>query len=98
MPWIPLFGMPNLRVKEPVSVRQAAIVGPDDERVRAYGRQYPQFKRFITKFRGPFGAKCEPGIFLMQIRIRKSFRTIEAMSSFRDLVAMSVIPLQRARS
>ena len=98
MPWVPLFVMPNLRVKEPVSLRQAAIVSPDDDRVRAYGRQYPQFRRFISKFRGPFGARCEPGIFLMQTRIRKSFRSIEAMSSFRDLVAISVIPLQRAKA
>ncbi|MGH6673822.1 MAG: hypothetical protein ACRECV_17885 [Xanthobacteraceae bacterium] len=96
--WTPLFLMPNLRVIDPVGVDEAAIVNADDERVRDYCRQFPQFRNFISKFTDPFGHKKTPGIFLFQTESPKNFHTMEAVSSFRDLVALSVIPLQRARS
>jgi hypothetical protein len=96
--WTPVFLLPNLRVKENVAVDEAAMVDVDDERIRAYCRQYPAFRRFVGKFTDPFGARSTPGILLLQTSARGSFRTLEAMSSFRDLVALSVIPLQRAKS
>jgi hypothetical protein len=93
--WTPVF---LLRVKENVAVDEAAMVDVDDERIRAYCRQYPAFRRFVGNFTDPFGARSTPGILLLQTSARGSFRTLEAMSSFRDLVALSVIPLQRAKS
>lgn len=96
--WTPVFLLPNIRVKESVAVDEAAIVAVDDERIRAYCRQYPAFGRFIGKFTDPFGARSTPGILLLQTSSRKTFRTLEAVSSFRDLVALSVIPLHRAKS
>jgi hypothetical protein len=96
--WVPLFVMPNLRVINSVGVDEAAIVNADDQRVRDYCRQFPDFRKFIRKFTDPFGSKMNPGILLLQLDAGKNFRTMEAVSSFRDLIALSVIPLQRARS
>jgi hypothetical protein len=96
--WTPVFLLPNLRVKESVAVDEAAMVAVDDERIRVYCRQHSDFRRFVGKFTDPFGSRSTPGILLLQTSAPKTFRTLEAVSSFRDLVALSVIPLQSARS
>ncbi len=96
--WIPLFVLPNIRVKDGVSIDEAAIVPNDEPRVRAYVRDHGDFGMFIKKFTDPFGAKSGPGVMLLRNEVANTFRTMEAVSSFRDLIALSVIPLQRARS
>jgi hypothetical protein len=75
-----------------------AIVPSDDERVSIYEREFPQFRRFVGKFTDPFGARIAPGILLIRHSAPNIYRSMEAVASFRDLVALSVIPLQRARS
>jgi hypothetical protein len=75
-----------------------AIVPCDDERVKAYEREFPQFRQFVRKFTDPFGARISPGVFLLRQPVPPVYRSIEAVASFRDLIALSVIPLQRARS
>jgi hypothetical protein len=96
--WNPVFLLPNLRIKHAVMAPEAAIVPPDDERVRAYSQQYPQFGQFLSKFTDPFGVRNAPGVLLLNETARPTFRSMEAVSSFRDLVALSVIPLHRAKS
>jgi hypothetical protein len=96
--WNPVFLLPNLRIKHEISLAEAAIVPADNDRVKLYCRQYPEFRRFIRKFTDPFGVKCAPGILLLRDTAAPTFRSMEAVSSFRDLIALSVIPLQRAKS
>jgi hypothetical protein len=96
--WNPVFLLPNLRIKHGVSAPEAAIVPPDDERVRLYARRYPEFGRFLGKFTDPFGVRNAPGVLLLKGEAPLTYRSMEAVSSFRDLVALSVIPLQRAKS
>jgi hypothetical protein len=86
--WTPIFLLPNIRLKHAVGVDEAAMVPPDDNRVLAYCRQYPDFRRFVRKFSDPFGAKSSPGILLLRDTSAPTFRSMEAVSSFRDLVAL----------
>jgi hypothetical protein len=74
-----------------------AIVPIEDERIKPYETEHPQFRRFLRKFTDPFGARVSPGVLLIKSDAAQTFRSIEAASSFRDLLALSVIPLQRAR-
>lgn len=46
----------------------------------------------------PFGARVSPGILLLRSEAPETFKSIESVSSFRYLLALSVIPLQRARA
>jgi hypothetical protein len=59
--WNPVFLLPNLRIKQEVSVGEAAIVPMGDPRVQLYSKQYPEFLAFVRKFTDPFGVKCAPG-------------------------------------
>jgi hypothetical protein len=96
--WNPVFLLPNLRIKQEVSVGEAAIVPADDPRAQLYSKQYPEFRAFVRKFTDPFGVKCAPGVLLLESTSNPTFRSMEAVSSFRDLLALSVIPRQRAKS
>jgi hypothetical protein len=96
--WTPVFLLPNLRVAHEVSVDEMAIVPLDDPRVRSYESEFPQFRKFVAKFTDPFGARLAPSILLLRQSAPHVYRSMEAVAGFRDLVALSVIPLQRARS
>ncbi|QOZ75275.1 hypothetical protein XH83_07385 [Bradyrhizobium sp. CCBAU 53351] len=95
--WMPVFLIPNLRVAHEVISEEVAIVPCTDDRLKAYESIHPEFKKFVQKFTDPFGARVSPGVLLLRSDAPKTFRSIEAVSSFRDLLALSVIPLQRAR-
>ncbi|SFP87534.1 hypothetical protein SAMN05216330_111107 [Bradyrhizobium sp. Ghvi] len=97
MTWVPIFLMPNLRVGHELIANEMAIVPVDDERITEYAKQFPDFRRFVRKFTDPFGRRIAPGILLLNTNAPPTFRTIEAVSSFRDLLTLSVVPLQRAR-
>ena len=74
-----------------------AIVPANDERLKPYQKQFPEFRKFVGKFTDPFGARIAPGVLLLNTDASQTFKTIEAVSSFRDLLTLSVVPLQRAR-
>jgi hypothetical protein len=95
--WIPVFLLPNLRIAHDIAVDELAIVPFDDERVRGYVREFPEFGRFCRKFTDPFGVRIAPGVLLLRQTAPNIYRSMEAVSSFRDLIALSVIPLQRAK-
>lgn len=95
--WTPVFLMPNLRVAHEVVAEEMAIVPCTDDRVTAYESSQPKFRKFVQKFTDPFGARVSPGVLLLRSNVPETFKSIEAVSSFRDLLALSVIPLQRAR-
>src|SRR5690242_3910975 len=96
--WTPVFLMPNLRVAHEVVTEEMAIVPSTDGRLKGYETSQPEFKKFVQKFTDPFGARVSPGVLLLRSNAPETFKSIEAVSSFRDLLALSVIPLQRAKA
>jgi hypothetical protein len=74
-----------------------AIFPSTDESLKPYEKAHPQFRTFLGKFTDPFGAKVSPGVLSLRSDAPETFRSVEAVSSFRDLLALSVISLQRAK-
>jgi len=96
--WVPVFVLPNIFVNEPIGENTAAIANCNDSRVQQILADIPVLAEFTNRFSRPFGGQFLPSMMIMRENAPKTFFTVEAVSSFRDLVAMCIIPLSRARS
>jgi hypothetical protein len=98
MPWVPVSGLPNLDVREPIEGGIFALIPPDDERVCVLKREHPAFRAFMERFTDTFGQRIDPGVLLRwdEEGAPELLRTAEAAASFRDLLAASVVPRQRS--
>ena len=74
-----------------------ALVPRDDKRVAAQEKRHENLTKFLEKFTDAFGNKLEPALIIVRQDTPQPFMTTEALAGFRDLVAMSVVPLNRAR-
>lgn len=96
--WTPIWVMPNLRLREPIEGDgKAAIASISDPRVVALAREHAKFRSFLGRFHDAFKVEIEPSVFLAKKLKNKPLR-LEALASFRDLVALSVIPYARAKT
>jgi hypothetical protein len=91
----------NLGDAEPARPRRgdggrAAIASIRDQRIIDLANQYPSFRSFIASFNDAFGVQVEPSVLIVKTLKSKPLR-LEPLASFRDLVALSVIPYQRAQ-
>ena len=96
--WLPGFVLPNVYLKEPVDGEMAAIANCSDSRIQQILSDIPVLAQFVERFGRPFGGSVNPSMLIVREDAPKTFLTGEAVSSFRDLIAMCVIPLSRARS
>src|ERR1700755_3183125 len=94
--WSPMFSLPNVRIKFPIQVDGFALVSPDDFRVSAIKKKQPRLGSFLKKFKTEFGDLVEPSTMIWRKDKPDTYRTISAISGFRDLISMSVIPLSWA--
>ncbi|MFT4279537.1 MAG: hypothetical protein QM576_24590 [Rhodopseudomonas sp.] len=88
--------MPNLRVHDAVNGGRAAIASIRDPRIIELANQHSTFRSFIARFKDAFGVAVEPSILIVKKSKSKPLK-LEPLASFRDLVALSVIPYQRAQ-
>ncbi|WP_316159794.1 hypothetical protein [Bradyrhizobium sp. SZCCHNRI20481] len=96
--WTPAFVFPDLFLKDPIEDEIAAIVTFNDTRVREICARMPEFAEFVSKFTDAFGRKLQPSILILNKDAPKSFIKLGPATSFRDLVALSAIPISRAKS
>jgi hypothetical protein len=96
--WLPVFVLPNINLKEPIEAKMAALADHSDSRVQQILRQIPMLAQFVQKFTDPFGVSLRPVMLILRDDAPKTFFTPDAMASFRDALAMSVVPLSRAKS
>ena len=96
--WVPAFVLPNIQLQKPIDGEMAAIANCQDTRVQQILTQIPVLAEFVRRFQTPFGAGVTPSMMILREDAPRTCFTVEAVSSFRDLVAMCVIPLSRARS
>lgn len=94
--WTPIWVMPNLRVHDAVNGGRAAIASIRDQRIIDLANQYPKFRSFIASFKDAFGLEVEPSVLIVKKQKSRPLK-LEPLASFRDLVALSVIPYQRAQ-
>ena len=96
--WLSVFVLPNIHVKDPIDADVAVIADSSDARVQQVLSEIPVLDRFLRSFTTQAGYKIHPSLMIMQNDAPKGFFSVEAVSSLRDLIAMSVIPLARANS
>lgn len=94
--WAPMFSLPNVHVKFPIDVDGFALVAPDDFRIKAIKKQQPRLGSFLKRFKTEFGDPVQPSTIIWRNDKPDNYRTISAVSGFRDLISMSVIPLSWA--
>jgi hypothetical protein len=96
--WWPMFSLPNLNVKFPIQVEGFALVPADDFRIEAIKKKQPRLGSFLKRFKTEFGDAVEPSTIIWRKDKPDTYRSISAISGFRDLVSMSVIPLSWAKT
>jgi hypothetical protein len=100
--WSPIGILPNLRGSKTAAAEfvasacdTVAFVGSDDLRVQAICEAAPKFTDLLSRFTDAFGVALDPVVFIVRDDAL-SFLTAEALLSFRDVVAISIIPYCRS--
>jgi hypothetical protein len=96
--WWPMFASPNVHTTFPIEADGFGLVPPDDFRIQAIAREQRRFGSFMNKFKTEFGDPVQPSTIIWRRDKPGTYRTISAISGFRDLISMSVIPIAWARS
>ena len=95
--WTPLFVLPNVALRASIECDLVALVPAHDHRVVSLKRTQPMFCAFLSQFVDTFGETFEPTVLLLREDAGCSFLEMEALAGFRDLTAVSVVALDRAR-
>jgi hypothetical protein len=94
--WLPVFALPNLALDEAIETTVAALVPSHDTRVKGLREKHSSFDQFLRRFSDSFGVRFEPALILLKADAPKMFFDIGALSSFRNLIALSAIMKNRA--
>lgn len=90
--WQPMFALPNIGLDEAIEVDGFALAPVTDDRVQEMARN-ERFRSFLGRFTTEFGVPVEPAIIIWRNDKPDTYRTIAAISGFRDAIAMCVIPM-----
>jgi hypothetical protein len=93
--WSPIAILPNLTAGRSIDGGVVAFAGADDPRVKAICQNAPKFAKMLGRFTDAFKARLDPVAFIARDDVLASL-SADALLSFRDLVAMSVIPYSRS--
>jgi hypothetical protein len=94
--WDAIFVLPNLNLEAPIDGGAGVLVPGHDPRVRKIIDAHPRFGSFLSRFSDEFGQGVEPAVILRASDASQGFCTTEAIAGFRDVIALSVIPLSWA--
>ncbi len=94
--WLPVFALPNVALDEAIETALVALVPPQDPRVTRLRDKHQAFNQFLGQFSDNFGVRFEPALILLKADAPKMFFDIGALSSFRNLIAISAIAQNRA--
>ena len=94
--WRAIAVLPNIELRTTVEADFAALVGHDDPRLKAIRRTRPNFNRFLGRFTDAFGAKLRPAVLILRSDAPDWTRNVDAIASFRDVVAIATVPYNRA--
>lgn len=91
--WKPVVVLPNIGLQKAVEGELAALVPTHDARVESY----PALNSFLSRFTDAFGREINPSILIVPEDVPETILGADALSGFRDAIALSVIPYNRAR-
>jgi hypothetical protein len=95
--WKPIAVLPNLSIDAAIDGGVIAFAPVSDPRVLAACAAVPKFADFLSRFTDAFGVRLEPAMLIIRTDA-EPLLSGDALLSFRDLVAMSVIPYCRSLS
>lgn len=96
--WKPIFVLPNIALDEAVDGGIGALVPINDERLAKIVDDHPRFGAFLTQFTDAFGQRLQPCTLLLRRDAPTKFYVVNAVASFRDLIALSVVLYARAQT
>lgn len=96
MSWQPIVVLPNITTRCAIEGTSVALVSAVDERVANLRTRHATLDRFLDNFHDAFRRPQEVSVLLLRTQASETYRSAGAISGFRDLVAMSVIPCNRA--
>jgi hypothetical protein len=94
--WTPAAILPNLSIREPVEGEVIALASCFDPRVQAFCTVHPKFGVLLSRFTDAFNVPLEPVVLIVREDVLLKVATVEPLASFRDLVALCVIPYSRS--
>lgn len=94
--WKPVLALPNLDMRGAIECPHAAILSPVDPRVEKLRADHPNLTTFLSKFRGQFGEQVWPSLLLLHKDAPPYCYTAEAVTAFRDIISLAVVPYARS--
>jgi hypothetical protein len=94
--WVPAAILPNISAKNSIEGDVVAFARCDDPRVLAFGARHSKFQDLLSRFTDAFAVPAEPIVQIVREDTLGKLDQVEPLASFRDLVALSVIPYARA--
>lgn len=95
--WVPIAVLPNIELQKAIGCNFAALAPSHDNRIANLKRAHPSFCKFLRSFSDNFGERFEPSVLIINGSLSENFRHVEAISSFRNAIALSVTTYARAR-
>jgi hypothetical protein len=89
---MPMFALPNIALEEAIEVDGVALASISDMRIRELANEHENFASYLESFRSEFGYRLSPSIIIRRDDTRELYRSVEALSGFRDAIALSVVP------
>jgi hypothetical protein len=93
--WSPIAILPNLAPGQSVEGGIVALANSSDPCVQAISSAVPRFADFLSRFTDAFNVGLSPVVLIARTE-KLHVLTPDALLSFRDLVAMSVVPYCRS--
>jgi hypothetical protein len=87
-----MFALPHIDVQEPIEVTGLAIVSHRDDRLQFLIQKHRRFAMYMRRFKTEFGEPVYPSVIIRHSASPEQYRSVEALSGFRDAVAMAVTP------
>jgi hypothetical protein len=89
--------LPNIYAKKPIEGELVALAPEEDLRVQKICEILPKFAELLSRFTNAFERSLRPVVFIARNDALLNFSdTSDALVSFRDLVALCVVPYIRA--
>jgi hypothetical protein len=93
--WSPIAILPNLSSGKVIEGEVVALAGSQDSRIQAICQAAPKFADLLSRFTNAFGVALDPVLLIARDDALPNL-TAEALLSFRDLVAIGIIPYSRS--
>jgi len=94
--WTAVSVLPNVELETSIDGNLAALTPCEDARVLSLTNAYLNLREFLARFSDAFGVRLNPSVLLVRSDAPQRFFTVGAIASFRDAIALSVVPYNRA--